>query len=309
VTQSRTNQAAVSAGTWPALPLVGWKDTRDTLHMWTQIVGKIRLGLMPMMNHWWQAPLYVSSQGLTTALMPYGDRGLEMEFDFLRHILEIRTTEGASRDVRLEPRSVADFYAETMARMAELDMPVKIHPRPIEVEVAIPFVDDHQHHSYDAEYAHRFWQSLVHANRLFTEFGSGWVGKASPINFWWGGFDLAGDRFSGRKAPVHPGGIPNCPDYVQWEAFSHEVCAYGYWPDGGDEGAFYAYVYPAPAGYTDWPVEPGPAYYDPNWGDFLLPYQAVRTADDPDAMVKTFLRSTYEAAAELGAWDRRALER
>jgi hypothetical protein len=276
--------------------------------MWTQIVGKIRLGLMPMINHWWQVPLYVSSRGLTTSLMPYGERGLEMEFDFERHVLAITTTEGGVREVRLEPRSVADFYAETMARLEELDMPVKILARPTEVEVAIPFVEDHQHDSYDAEYAHRFWQSLVQADRVFTGFRSGFVGKASAVNFWWGAFDLASARFSGREAPEHPGGVPNCPDWVMRAAYSHEVSAHGYWPGAADEGAFYAYAYPAPHGYADWPVEPGAAYYDSALGEFLLPYRAVRAADDPDGMVNAFLRSTYEAAAELAAWDRRALE-
>ena len=294
---------------WPAVPLIAWEDTKDTLHMWTQIVGKIRLELMPMMNHWWQVPLYVSARGLTTSVMPYGDRGLEMEFDFHRHVLQITTTEGQARAVRLEPRSVADFYAETMARLAEVDMAVKIVARPSEVAVAIPFADDQEHHSYDARYARLFWQSLVQADRVFTDFKSGFVGKASPVNFWWGAFDLASGRFSGREAPLHPGGVPNCPDWVIQEAYSHEVSNHGYWPGAGDEGAFYAYTYPAPPGYAGWPVQPEAAYYDPAWSEFLLPYQAVRAAEDPDGLLLTFLQSTYEAGAELGAWDRRALER
>jgi hypothetical protein len=277
--------------------------------MWTQIVGKIRLRLMPMINHWWQVPLYVSSRGLTTSLMPYGDRGLEMEFDFDRHVLEISTTDGRLREIRLEPRSVADFYAETMTRLAELEMPVKIVAHPNEVAVAIPFADDREHDSYDARSAQLFWQSLVQADRVFTDFRSRFVGKASPVSFWWGGFDLATCRFSGRDAPAHPGGIPNCPDFVMREALSQELSEYGYWPGEGDEGAFYAYAYPAPANYAAWAVKPDAAYYDPAMGEFLLPYQAVRAAEDPDGLLLTFLQSTYEAAAELADWDRRALER
>jgi hypothetical protein len=276
--------------------------------MWTQIVGKGRLGLMPMINHWWQVPLYVSFRGLTTSLMPYGGRCLEMEFNFQRHVLEISTTGGQVREVRLEPRSVADFYAETMARLAELDMAVRIFPHPTEVAEAIPFANDRQHASYDPGYALRFWQSLVQAERIFTRFRSRFIGKVSPVNFWWGAFDLASARFSGREAPAHPGGLPNCPDWVMREAYSHEICSQGYWPGGGNEGAFYAYAYPSPPNYSAWPVEPEAAYYDPGFREFLLPYEAVRTADDPDRMLTAFLQSTYEAAAQLGAWDRQALE-
>jgi hypothetical protein len=300
---------SAAAAAWPALPLVAWQDTRDTVHMWTQIVGKIRLSLMPMINHWWQVPLYVSSRGLTTSVMPYGDRGVEMEFDFQRHVLEISTTDGRAREIRLEPRSVADFYAETVSRLAELDAAVRIVARPTEVELAIPFADDQEHASYDAAYARLFWQSLVQADRIFTNFRSGFAGKASRVNFWWGAFDLASARFSGRTAPPHPGGVPHCPDWVMREAYSHEVSSHGYWPGGADEGAFYAYAYPPPPGYSDWPVEPEAAYYDPGFREFILPYQAVRTANDPEAMLKGFLKSTYEAAAQLGGWDRRALER
>ena len=296
-------------GPWPALPLALWEDTRDTLHMWTQIVGKIRLGLMPMINHWWQVPLYVTARGLSTSLMPYGTRGLEMEFNFHRHVMEIVTTDGQAREVRLEPRSVADFYAEVMARLEELDMPLKILARPIEVEGAIPFAEDHDHHTYDPEYAHKFWQSLVQAERVFVDFRSHFVGKVSPVNFYWGAFDLASGRFSGRDAPTHPGGVPNTPDSVQRAAYTHEVSAYGYWPGGGDEGAFYAYAYPAPPGYADRAVRPVAAYYDPAFAEFLLPYQAVRSAENPDALLTEFLQSAYEAAADLGLWDRKSLER
>ena len=300
-------QSGDTAG-WPALPLAAWQDTRDTLHMWTQIVGKVRLGLMPMINHWWQVPLYVTARGLSTSLMPYGNRGLEMEFDFQRHVLDIRTTDGHAREVALAPRSVADFYAEVMAALAEVGMSITMVARPIEVEGPIPFAEDDEHHSYDAEYARRFWESLVQTQRVFTAFRSGFVGKVSPVNFYWGAFDLASGRFSGRPAPTHPGGVPNCPDYVQRAAYTHEVSAYGYWPGGGDEGTFYAYAYPAPRGYAEHTVRPADAHYDPDLAEFLLPYAAVRSADDPDARLTEFLTSTYEIAADLGHWDRQGLE-
>jgi hypothetical protein len=298
-----------AASQWPELPVVDWESTRDTLHMWTQVVGKVRLALEPMINHWWQTPLYVTARGLTTGLMPHRGRGIEMEFDFVRHLLEIRTTDGAERQVRLGPRSVADFYAETMARLADLDVVVEINPLPQEVVVAIPFPEDEQHASYDAVYAQRFWRSLVQAHRVFTEFRSTFIGKVSPVHFFWGAFDLAVTRFSGRTAPLHPGGVPNCPDWVQQEAYSHEVSSCGYWPGGAGEGFFYAYAYPEPAGFRDWPVEPATAAYDAELGEFLLPYQAVRAADDPDGTLLSFLGTTYEAAAELANWDRTSLER
>jgi uncharacterized protein DUF5996 len=294
---------------WPELPVAAWEDTRDTLHMWTQVVGKVRLALEPMVNHWWQTPFYVTARGLTTGLMPHHGRGIEMEFDFLRHFLDIRTTEGAERHVRLEPRSVADFYSETMALLAELGVVVKINPVPSEVLVAIPFAKDEQHASYDAEYAQRFWRLLVQAKRVLTEFRSPFLGKVSPVHFFWGGFDLAVTRFSGRSAPLHPGGIPNCPDWVTQEGYSHEVSSCGYWPGGTGEGFFYAYAYPEPAGFRDWPVEPEAAVYDADLGEFLLPYEVVRRAEDPDGILLSFLGTTYEAAAELAGWDRASLER
>jgi hypothetical protein len=304
-----TGTARTVAGAWPELPVAAWEDTRDTLHMWTQVVGKVRLALEPMVNHWWQTPFYVTARGLTTGLMPHRGRGIEMEFDFLRHLLDIRTTDGSDRHVRLEPRSVADFYTETMALLADLDILVEINPVPSEVLVAIPFPKDEQHASYDAEYAQRFWRSLVQANRVFTQFRSPFIGKVSPVHFFWGGFDLAVTRFSGRAAPLHPGGIPNCPDWVTQEGYSHEVSSCGYWPGGAGEGFFYAYAYPEPAGFRDWPVEPKAAAYDAELGEFLLPYEVVRTAKDPDGTLLSFLGTTYEAAAELAGWDRAALER
>ena len=298
-----------SAEAWPDLPLSAWMDTRDTVHMWTQVVGKVRLALEPMMNHWWQVPLYVNAHGLTTSLMPYGDRGLEMTFDFHRHVLDIRTTDGASREVALEPRSVADFYTEVMARLVELDILVMILPRPVEVPVAIPFAEDKEHSSYDAEFAHRFWISLVQANRVFTAFRARFTGKVSPVHFFWGAFDLAVTRFSGRTAPRHPGGIPNCGDWVTREAYNREVSSCGYWPGGAEQGSFYSYAYPEPAGFENRPVDPASAGYDDNLKEFILPYHVVRRAADPDATLLSFLQSTYEATAELGGWDRAMLER
>ncbi|MCU1457976.1 MAG: hypothetical protein JWL73_2068 [Actinomycetia bacterium] len=295
-----------SVHAWPALPVDAWADTRDTVHMWTQIVGKIRMALMPMINHWWQVALYVTARGLTTSVMPYGTNGLEIEFDFVAHTLELRTTDGRQRTLRLEPRSVADFYAELMATLSELGMPVRIVARPVEVPVAIPFASDHEHASYDAARMHAFWLSLVQAERPFVDFRSRFVGKASPVHFFWGAFDLAVTRFSGRTAPRHPGGVPNCPDWVMVRAYSHEVSSAGYWPGWGDEGAFYSYAYPEPAGYRDRPSEHG--RYDEQLGEFLLPYRTVREAHDPDALLLGFLQETYEAAADCAHWDREALE-
>jgi hypothetical protein len=293
---------------WPELPLRAWQDTRDTLHLWTQVVGKVRIALEPALNHTWQAPLYVSARGLTTSLMPYGGAGLEMEFDFHRHVLDIRSTDGRERQVRLEPRSVADFYAETMARLDELDMPVRIMARPVELPVAIPFAEDSAHASYDAGYAHRFWLSLVQAKRVFTQFRARFVGKASPVHFFWGSFDLAVTRFSGRPAPLHPGDAPNCAPWVMQEAYSRELSSCGYWPGGADEGVFYSYAYPEPEGFSLRPVEPAEAFYSPELGEFVLPYEHLRKADDPDGALLAFLQATYESAADCGGWDRAELE-
>lgn len=299
--------AATLAGAWPELPLATWADTRDTLHMWTQIVGKVRLALAPRVNHWWHVTLYVTARGLTTSLMPYGAAGVEMAFDFRDHVLTIDRTDGRSATVALAPRSVADFYAETMARLAELDVHVDILARPVEVPEAIPFADDDVHASYDAGAAHRFWLLLVQAQRVLSRFRSGFAGKASPVHFFWGGFDLAVTRFSGRTAPLHPGGVPNCADWVMHDAYSHEVSSAGYWPSGTDDGIFYSYAYPEPDGY---PAAPGgPGAYDDGLREFVLPYTAVREAADPDATLLDFLEATYTAAADRGGWDRAALDR
>jgi uncharacterized protein DUF5996 len=303
---SRLPESGTAA--WPDLTLSAWADTRDTFHLWTQVVGKIRLALEPMVNHWWQVPLYLSARGLTTSLMHSGSTGVEIEFDLVDHVLDLRTTDGRRAQVRLEPRSVASFYEATMAALRDLDVEVKILPRPVEVVEAIPFADDERHHSYDAAAIHRFWVALVQIHRVMRRFRAGFIGKVSPVHFFWGGPDLAVTRFSGREAPRHPGGVPNCADWVQELAYSHEVSSCGFWPGGSAEGSFYSYAYPEPVGFGDWPVAPDPASYDHDLGEFLLPYGAVRTAQDPDAMLLAFLQSTYDAAAELGGWDRSALE-
>jgi hypothetical protein len=293
---------------WPDLTLSRWEDTRDTVHMWTQVVGKIRMALEPMVNHWWQVTLYVSARGLTTSLMHAGSTGLEIEFDFVDNVLDLRTSDGGNRQVTLEPRSVASFYEATMAALDELGVHVKILPRPVEVVESIPFAEDEKHHAYDAAAVRRFWIALVRAHRVMTRFRARFAGKVSPVHFFWGGADLAVTRFSGRAAPKHPGGVPNCADWVQELAYSHEVSSCGFWPNGSAEGSFYAYAYPQPAGFADWPVAPDAAYFDHEMGEFLLPYAAVRTAHDPDAMLMSFFESTYEGAATLAGWDRAALE-
>ena len=296
------------SGTSPWPELGAWDDTRDTVHMWTQVVGKVRLGLEPMVNHWWQVPLYVSARGLTTSLMHAGGRGLEIVFDFLDHVLVLQTTDGRTRYVALRPRTVADFYAATMKALDDLGVQVPILARPVEVAEAIPFPEDTRHRSYDREAMHSFWLALVQVHRILSQFRSLFVGKVSPVHFFWGSFDMALTRFSGRPAPPHPGGVPNLADWVVREAYSHEVSSCGFWPGGSEEGSFYAYAYPEPEGFAEWPVRPDAAYYDSELREFILPYRAVRTADDPDSVLWEFLQSTYEAAAELGRWDRQALE-
>jgi Family of unknown function (DUF5996) len=295
-------------GEWPDLTLADWQDTRDTLHLWTQVVGKVRLALEPMVNHWWQVPLYVSARGLTTSLMHAPDVDLEIEFDFIDHHLDMRTSTGDVRHIALEPKSVADFYGETMSTLDSLGVHIKMLARPVEIPEAIPFARDDVHHSYDGTAAHRFWLALTGSHRVMSQFRARFLGKVSPVHFFWGGFDLAVSRFSGRVAPPHPGGVPNCADWVMQLAYSHEVSSCGFWPGGGAEGSFYAYAYPEPEGFSRWKVKPSAAYYDEGLREFLLPYHAIRTAKDPDAMLLSFLHSTYEAAAELAGWDRASLE-
>ncbi len=301
----------VAAAAWPSLPLDSWRDTRDTLHMWTQIIGKTRLALAPPENHWWQVALYLTPRGLTTSPMPYGPRTLSADFDFLDHRLQLRTSDGATRGVPLSPRSVADFYADYLEALGSLGVQVRLRPVPVEVEVAIPFAEDRQHASYDAEAVGRWWELLMEADRVLKRFRGGFFGKASPVHFFWGSFDLAATRFSGRRAPPHPGGAPNCPDYVMKEAYARECSSCGFWPGSGPlaEPAFYSYAYPQPPGYADRPVLPEGASYNRDLGEFILPIEAVRTAADPDAAVLDFCQSTYEAAADLGGWDRSSLER
>jgi hypothetical protein len=306
-----TAAAGATDTAWPALPLDEWRDTYATLHMWTQIVGKTRLALAPMENHWWQVALYVTPRGLTTSAMPSGARTVAAEFDFIDHQLYLRASDGASRAVTLAPRTVADFYAAYRAALDTLGVEAKIWPAPNEVEPAIPFAEDREHASYDADAANRCWRVLVQADRVFKRFRGRFLGKQSPVHFFWGSFDLAATRFSGRAAPQHPGGAPNCPDYVMVEAYSRECSSCGFWPGGGaiSEPAFYAYAYPAPDGYAEHPVLPADAFYSREMGEFVLPYARVREAPDPDAMLLDFLESTYRAAANLGRWDRGSLER
>jgi Family of unknown function (DUF5996) len=299
----------VPESAWPKLPVAEWVDTRDTLQLMTQVVGKVRMVNTPLMSHWWNVVLYVSARGLTTGLIPYGGRAFSMEFDFIDHQLVVLTTNGDRRAVPLKAGPVADFYRDVMAVLDELGLSTDIWTMPVEIPDAIPFDTDKQHVAYDADQAHRFWLALVQMNRVFEEFRSRYIGKVSPVHFFWGALDLAVTRFSGRPAPKHPGGAPNCGPHVMWEAYSHEVSSAGYWPGPGGEGAFYSYAYPEPAGYREASVLPAQARFDEALGEFVLPYTAVREADDPDALLLEFLQSTYEVAADKAGWDRGALER
>ena len=295
---------------WPALPLDAWTDTRETVHLWTQIVGKIRMANTPVVNHWWNVTLYVTTTGLTTSPTPYGDRTFQIDFDFEDHRLGITTNDGEGRSMKLEPRTVADFYDELMAHLDELGLSTRMWTMPVEVPgLDTPFDEDVEHASYDGEAINRFWRSLVQSDRVFHQFRARFVGKVSPVHFFWGGFDLAVTRFSGRTAPPHPGGAPHCGPRVMHEAYSHEVSSAGYWPGGGPEGAFYSYAYPEPPGYRDQPLGPaGASWRDDLGGEFVLPYEVVRASDDPDAILLEFLQTTYEAAANTANWDRPALE-
>lgn len=294
---------------WPALRVADWSETRDTLHMWTQIIGKLRLAYAPMVNHWWQVTLYVTPRGLTTSNVPYRSGGaFDVEFDFIDHRLRIRSSSGGTAGFALRPMPVAEFYGSTTAALSDLGIAAPISPGPNEVEPAIPFAEDYQHASYEADAAHLFWRQLLQADRLMGEFRSRFAGKVSPVHFFWGSMDLACTRFSGRRAPEHPGGAPHCGDWVMAEAYSRELSSCGFWPGGGEEGAFYAYAYPEPDGFAEHPVVPAAAHYSRDNGQFVLPYEAVRTAADPDRTLTDFLQTTYEAAAENGRWDREALE-
>ena len=291
---------------WPPLPLAAWKSTLATLHMYTQIIGKVRLALAPPVNHWWQVPLYVDARGLTTSAIPYSGGNFEIRFDFLAHALSIETSGGGVRTIALGPRAVADFYAEVMETLQSLGIGVSIWRMPVEIPDPIPFDEDRQHASYDADAVTRFWQALVLIAPVFEEFRGRFIGKASPVHFFWGSFDLAASRFSGRRAPERPGA-----DAMTREAYSHDVISAGFWPGGSgiDDAAFYAYAAPEPAGYARSPVRPAAAYYHPDLKEFLLPYEKVRQSASPRQALLEFLQSTYEPAAELAKWDRQALER
>ena len=296
---------------WPPLPLADWADTYATLHRWAQIVGKVRLARTPWVNHSWHVPLYVTARGLTTGLIPHDAQSFQVDFDFIDHRLLVRTTDGRAGDLDLRPMSVAAFYREVMEVLTGLGVGTRIYPWPNELIDATPFAEDEDHAAYDPEAAHRFWRVLVQADRVLNRFRAGFLGKCSPVHFFWGSFDLAVTRFSGRPAPVHPGGVPHLPDRVVREAYSHEVSSAGFWPGGGavPDPAFYSYAYPEPAGYKAAAVRPAAAYYSPDLTEFVLPYEAVRTASDPDGMLLGVLEDTYRAAADLGGWDRAALER
>jgi hypothetical protein len=296
---------------WPDLATPGWTDTEATLHLWTQIVGKTRLALAPMQNHWWQVPLYVTARGLGTSLIENGGRAFEVELDLVAHELRVRDAAGRTPSFPLESISVAEFYRRYREVMRAIDVEVAIMARPVEVPEAIPFAADEQHRTYDRDWVERLFTVLVHSDAILKAFRGEFLGKASPVHFFWGGFDLAVTRFSGRPAPKHGGGIPNCPDWVMHEAYSHEVSSAGFWPGAAwfPEAVFYAYAYPAPDGFASAPVRPAAARYEPALGEFVLPYAAVRTSKDPVGDVRAFLESTYVAAADLAHWDRRALER
>lgn len=294
---------------WPSVPLNAWEETHDTLRLWSQIIGKIKLKLAPMINHWWQVPFYVTARGLTTAPMPYADQIFQVDFDFIDHEMRIAAESGDNRIIELKPRSVADFYNETMDALHSLGIDVSIWTTPVEVPERIPFEQDDKHAAYDREYSHRFWRALVQADRVMQEFRSRFIGKDSPVHFFWGGFDMAVTRFSGRRAPKHTP-VPNVARSVTAEAYSHEVSSCGFWPGSGfGTPAFYAYAYPEPEGFKSYPVEPKEAYYHPDLGEFILPYDAVRNAASQDHALLAFFQSTYEAAAVLSKWDRPALER
>lgn len=291
---------------WPTLPLDSWKDTYATLHMWAQMVGKVRLRLTPLVNHWWNVALYVTARGLTTSRIPYGQRAFELRFDFIRHQLVLETSDEIVKTLPLEPRSVADFYQEFMAMLRSAGIEVKIWRMPVEIPNPIAFDEDRVHSSYDAAAVEKFWRILLSVDAVFSQFRSGFIGKSSPVHFFWGSFDLAVTRFSGRRAPERPGA-----DAMTREAYSHEVSSVGFWPGSGDikDAAFYSYTVPEPPGFKDAFVRPSAAHYEPKLGEFILMYEDVRKSESPTASLLEFCQSTYEAGASLGNWDRAALER
>jgi hypothetical protein len=295
---------------WPDLPYELWRDTCVTLHLYTQIVGKIRVVCTPWLNHSWHVVLHLTARGLTTTPIPFGHRVFQIDFDFIDHVLVIQTSDGKQVRLSLSAQPVADFYADVLRALTELGISLRIHALPNEIADAVPFSSDRTHRSYDREYVQRFWRVLLQIDRVFKYFRTGFNGKASPVHFFWGSFDLAVTRFSGRRAPAHPGGVPHLPDSVVREAYSHEVSSAGFWPGGGliDYPAFYSYAFPEPDGFRDALVLPTAAFYHDSLREFLLPYEAVRTSANPDEMLLEFLKSTYEAAANAGKWERSALE-
>jgi hypothetical protein len=310
-TERATGRAIEAA--WPPLPLDEWSDTRDTLHLWTQIVGKTRLALAPMVNHWWQVPLYISARGLTTSRIPYGTAGFSVELDFIGHDLQVLCDDGRTWSMTLAPRSVADFYSEYTSGLRSLGIEIRMWPVPVEIADGIPFAKDETHASYDAGAAHRFWLALAQAARVLEIFRGRFLGKSSPVHFFWGSFDLACTRFNGARAPQHPGGVPGLADWVTREAYSHACISAGWWPgtigSPMPEPAFYAYAYPEPTGCPTAKIRPDAGYYHDEMHEWILPHDAVRTASNPDALVLDFCQSTYEGAATLGGWDRASLER
>ena len=300
-----------NAEPWPSLPLEAWSETYATWHLWSQIVGKVRLAQTPWLNHAWHATLYVTARGLTTSPIPHGSRAFEIGFDFVDHRLTVQTSDGGTGGFALEPMTVATFYARLLQELGRLGVPVQIHRTPNEVPDPIPFDLDDTHRAYDREYAGRFWRILVQADRVFKAFRARFGGKCSPVHFFWGAPDLAVTRFSGRAAPEHPGGVPNLPDWVTRDAYSHEVSSAGFWAGGGPipYPVFYSYAYPEPAGFAEAAIRPREAFYSPDFHEFVLAYDVVRQAESPDDTLLEFLQTTYEAAAGLGGWDRAALER
>jgi hypothetical protein len=296
---------------WPANPVAGWQDTRDTLQLYTQVVGKVRMANEPLSNHWWNVTLYLTARGLTTSLIPHPTGpAFQIDFDFVASELVLTTVAGEERGLSLRPRPVADFYAEVMRLLEELGVGTEIWPVPVEIPDAIPFPDDHVHSAYDPEAVRRFWLTLVDITRVLTVFRARFLGKASPVHLFWGALDLATTRFSGRPAPLYTGRAPNCGPHVMVEAYSHEVSSCGYWAGPpGEEGTFYAYAYPEPPGFRDVAVAPDGARWDDGLAEFVLPYELVRTAPNPDAVLLDFLQTTYAAAADTAGWDRVALER
>lgn len=301
----------VDPAAWPALPYEAWRETCQTLHLWLQIVGKIQLVQCPWVNHSWHAALQLTATGLATRLLQHGSKAFQINFDFVEHRLLIRVTDGAFMSIELEPQTTASFYRKVMSALVSLGTPVRINTAPNELPDPLPFDEDEIHRAYDREYVNRFWRVLVQTHRVFEAFRARFIGKCSPVHFFWGSADLAVTRFSGRPAPLHPGGIPNLPDWVAQEAYSHEVSSAGFWA-GGEQypsAIFYSYAYPEPPGYSEASVSPAGAHYSEALKEFVLPYENMRAADVPDAALREFLQSTYQAAATLGAWDREKLER